>query len=78
MRGEKLTLGDVSRMLLDYKESDYSSSTTSSASSDTESVGEEEGEGKGEIEVLSLHRASVHIPTTTFAIPMLPEPAYLE
>jgi hypothetical protein len=48
-----VTLGDVSRML-----PDYSSSAPSSSSSDTESVGGEEGE---EIEVSSLHRASVQI-----------------
>jgi hypothetical protein len=39
-----LTLGDVSGMLPDDKESDYSSFAPSSASSDTESVGGEEGE----------------------------------
>ncbi|KAJ7823915.1 hypothetical protein B0H13DRAFT_2375795 [Mycena leptocephala] len=38
--GEELMLGDVSAMLLDYEESDYSSSVPSS---DTESVGGEEG-----------------------------------
>ncbi|KAJ7883809.1 pheromone A receptor-domain-containing protein [Mycena leptocephala] len=67
--GEKLTLGDVSGMLPDYKVSDYSSSASSlvSSASDTESVGGEQGEA--EIEVSSLHRASVHIPTP-------PEPAH--
>ncbi|KAJ7819152.1 pheromone A receptor-domain-containing protein [Mycena leptocephala] len=57
-----LTLGDVSGMLPDDKESDYSSppSSASSASSDTESMGGEEAE----IEVSSLHCLSVHIPTT--------------
>jgi hypothetical protein len=61
-KAETLTLCDVSGMLLDYKESDYSSSASSSASSDTESVG---GEGE-EIEVSSLHRGSVggHVPMT--------------
>jgi hypothetical protein len=67
-----LTLDDVSGMLPDYKESDHSSFSLSSASSasDTESVGGEEevGEEEGEIEVSSLHRASVGvqipIPTT--------------
>ncbi|KAJ7852990.1 hypothetical protein B0H13DRAFT_2581362 [Mycena leptocephala] len=66
-----LTLENVSEMLPDYKESDYSSSSysaSSSASSDTESVG---GEEEGEIEVSSLHRASMHIP-----IPTPPEPAH--
>ncbi|KAJ7852986.1 pheromone A receptor-domain-containing protein [Mycena leptocephala] len=58
--GEKLTLGDVSGMLPDHKESDYfSSPSVLSASPDTESV-HSTGE---EIEVSSLHRASVHIPT---------------
>jgi hypothetical protein len=65
--GEKLTLGDVSGMLPDYKVSDYSSSpTSSSASSDTESVGGEEGEA----EIVSpLHRASIHIPVPTTTTP---------
>jgi hypothetical protein len=63
-----LTLGDVSGMLLDYEVSDYSSSPTSSlASLDTESVGGE----REEIEVSSLHRVSMHIPT-----PTPPEPAH--
>ncbi|KAJ7828607.1 hypothetical protein B0H13DRAFT_2680090 [Mycena leptocephala] len=54
-----LTLADVGGMLPDYKTSDYSSSpTSSSASSDTESV----HSAREEIEVSSLHRASVHIP----------------
>ncbi|KAJ7816989.1 hypothetical protein B0H13DRAFT_2459161 [Mycena leptocephala] len=46
----------------DYSSSPSSSSSVSSSiSSDTESVG---GEQEGEIEVSSLHRVSVHIPTT--------------
>ncbi|KAJ7930459.1 pheromone A receptor-domain-containing protein [Mycena leptocephala] len=60
-----LTLGDVSRMLPDYKESDYSSSAPSS---DTESV---HGSDAEEIEVSSLHRASVHITLSP------PEPAHV-
>ncbi|KAJ7842324.1 pheromone A receptor-domain-containing protein [Mycena leptocephala] len=66
-----LSLVDVGGMLPDYKVSDYSSSpsssssASSSASSDTESRGEEEGE----IEVSSLHRTTMHIPS-------LPEPAH--
>ncbi|KAJ7930473.1 pheromone A receptor-domain-containing protein [Mycena leptocephala] len=58
-----LTLGDVSRMLPDYKESDYSSAP----SSDTESVHSD----AEEIEVSSLHRASVHITLSP------PEPAHV-
>jgi hypothetical protein len=70
--GEELMLGDVSAMLLDYEESDYSSSpTSSSASSDTESV-HSAGE---EIEVSPLHRASVHVPTMLTLT--LPEPAHM-
>jgi hypothetical protein len=62
-----LMLGDMSGMLPDYKESDYSSSalsSSSSASSVSSSVnggGAEEREEEAEIEV-SLHCASVHIP----------------
>jgi hypothetical protein len=57
-----LSLVDVGGMLPDYEVSDYSSSPSSSSassspSSDTESVGGEE------IEVSTLHRASVHIST---------------
>ncbi|KAJ7822244.1 pheromone A receptor-domain-containing protein [Mycena leptocephala] len=59
-----LTLGDVSGMLPDYKESDYSSSAPSS---DTESVHSD----AEEIEVSSLHRASVHITLSP------PEPAHV-
>ncbi|KAJ7822241.1 pheromone B alpha 1 receptor [Mycena leptocephala] len=60
-----LSLGDVSGMLPDYKESDYSSSAPSS---DTESV---HGSDAEEIEVSSLHRASVHITLSP------PEPAHV-
>jgi hypothetical protein len=59
-----LTLGDVSGMLPDYKESDYSSSAPSSDTESVHSAGEE-------IEVSSLHRASVHITLSP------PEPAHV-
>jgi hypothetical protein len=59
-----LTLGDVSGMLPDYKESDYSSSAPSSDTEGVHSAGEE-------IEVPSLHRASVHITLSP------PEPAHV-
>ncbi|KAJ7853001.1 hypothetical protein B0H13DRAFT_2359232 [Mycena leptocephala] len=66
------TLGDVSGMSPDYKESGYSSfpSSASSAPSDTESI-HSAGE---EIEVSPLRCASVHIPPTTTLTP--PEPAH--
>ncbi|KAJ7930464.1 hypothetical protein B0H13DRAFT_2309424 [Mycena leptocephala] len=59
-----LSLGDVSDMLPDCNESDYSSSAPSS---DTESV----HSAREEIEVSSLHRASVHITLSP------PEPAHV-
>ncbi|KAJ7854238.1 hypothetical protein B0H13DRAFT_2358583 [Mycena leptocephala] len=60
-RRRRRTRADAGRRERDV-EVNYSSSpsSASSASSDTESVGGEDGE----IEVSSLHRASVHIPTT--------------
>ncbi|KAJ7840635.1 pheromone A receptor-domain-containing protein [Mycena leptocephala] len=69
-----LTLGDVSGMLPDYKESDCSSSAPSSSSSapSASSVHSEEEEGEAEeIEVSYLHRASVHITLCP------PEPAHV-
>ncbi|KAJ7840631.1 pheromone A receptor-domain-containing protein [Mycena leptocephala] len=58
-----LTLGDMSGMTTNYKESDYSSSAPSEGS-DSDSESSVHGGDVEEIEVSSLHRASVHIPTT--------------
>jgi hypothetical protein len=75
VRGEKLILGDVSGMLLDYKESNYSSSITSSALSDTENMGEEEGKGKEKLRFIFAPCECAH-PHHHPHRPMLPEPAH--
>jgi hypothetical protein len=60
-----LTLGDMNGMTTNYKESDYSSSAPSEGEgSDSDSASNVHGGDVEEIEVSSLHRASVHIPTT--------------
>jgi hypothetical protein len=65
-----LTLADVGGMLPDCKETDYSSSAPPEGEgSDSDSASSVHGVDAEEIEVSSLHCASVHIPT-------LPEPAH--
>ncbi|KAF7344883.1 Pheromone B alpha 1 receptor [Mycena venus] len=65
----QLSLGDGDGVLPDYKESDYSDPEKTDSSS-ASSV----GGGEDDIEISSLHRASVH--TTLAPVVAVPEPAH--